>query len=315
MAAVLLVAAGLALLIGACGGGDDEPEPTPIEPTPTAMMPAVDTFRPITAILEEDPLAFFASIPPFERNCLVQVVGTVRFDEIAQGSPIASAEGDLLLGCITGVTAGRFVAGSLINETTLESLSTETLDCMEVEFADLTPSDFVDSIEGLSTDELLVDLSGVSGASLDALLGALFCLNDEERAAVDARLAGEVGDELALTIDQVECLDRELGGEGFSGFIGGGEALPLNLLGTLAVCGVDLSGISGAMPVPAPGGGGTGEEAFGSLTPEQMICLQEAGVVSRLERGDIGLDMLNDLTGCGVDLSELEALAGVGGGG
>ena len=184
----------LLLVLAACGGADNTPEggnpgtaPTPAS-APTERPSA--GFQPITAQLPEDAAAFFAAIPAFERNCLVLAVGTPRFDEIAAGDDPTQDEGERLLGCVSGATAGRIVAGSLINASDLGSLSPDTLDCMAPRFARLTPSDLADDLVALARGDVLKDLSALSGKGLAPLLDGLSCLDDRERAAVNASLGG-----------------------------------------------------------------------------------------------------------------------------
>ena len=255
-----LAAIGLAvaaLLTTACnGGGDDEAAPAEPTPTPTAEPRAADSFQPITADLEQDPLAFFAAIPAFERNCLVQSVGAARFDEIAEGAEPTLEEGEDLLACISGSTAGRFVAGALITQTSLESLTLDTLDCMAPRFVEMTPSDLFDGIAGLSGDGPLSDPSGLFSAALQPVIEALFCLNEEERTAVDAEIAAAGGGDFSLTVGQMECVHESLGGEGLAGVFGGSQTIPLNVFSALADCGVTLGGLSGALPVPSPAAAG-----------------------------------------------------------
>ena len=144
-------------------------------------------------------------------------MGAARFDEIAEGAEPTPEEGEDLLACISGVTAGRFVAGALITQTSLESLTLDTLDCMAPRFAEAAPSDLFDGIASLSGGGPLGDPSGLFSVALEPLLEALFCLNDEERTAVDAEIAAAGGGDFSLTVGQMECVHESLGGRGSRG--------------------------------------------------------------------------------------------------
>ncbi len=308
---VALVA--LTLILGACGGGDEEVTATSIPPT---EVPATDSvahaFQPITADLEEDPLAFFASIPAFERNCLVEAVGQVRFDEIVAGDlNVNDAEGEELLGCISGITFGRVLTGALINETSLESFTVETLDCMETRFSAATPSNFIESFDELSSDDPMSAAFDAADDTMEIVLPAFFCMNDEERGVLDADFAEEAGG-FAPTITQMECMYDSLGDEGLSGLFDS-DTPPLELFSVISECGFDLGGLSGAIPIPTfeiPDVSGLDLTDLDlpegmDLTEEQIACLQDAGILQRIADGDIGLDMLGTLSDCEVEITGL----------
>jgi hypothetical protein len=309
--AVALVA--LTLILGACGGGDEEATATSVAPTavPTAGSVA-HSFQPITADLVEDTLAFIAAIPAFERNCLVEAVGQVRFDEIAAGDlDVTDEEGEELLGCISGVTFGRVLAGGLINETALESFSVATLDCMETRFSAATPSDFVESFEELTGDDPMSTAFDSADDALSVVLPAFFCMNDDERAVLDADFAEEASG-FAPTITQLECMYDSLGDEGLSGLFEG-DTPPLEMFGVISECGFDLGGLSGALPIPTfeiPDISGLDLSELElpeglNLTVEQIACLQDAGILQRIADGDIGFDMLGIVGDCDVDFAGL----------
>lgn len=309
---VALVA--LTVILAACGGGDEEATATSVPPTavPTAVSVA-HSFQPITADLVEDTLAFVASIPAFERNCLVAAVGQVRFDEIVAGDlDVTDEEGEELLGCISGITFGRVLAGGLINETDLESFSVETLDCMETRFSAATPSDFVDSFEELSGDDPISAAFDSADEALSVVLPAFFCMNDDERAVLDAELIGGADGFPSVTITQLECMYDSLGDEGLSGLFEG-DTPPLEIFGALSECGFDLGGLSGALPIPTfeiPDVSGLDlsdlELPEGmDLTEEQIACLQDAGILQRIADGDFGLDILGIVSDCAVEIPAL----------
>jgi hypothetical protein len=319
-----------ALFVGACSS-DKEPATSPTSvPTNT---PEPVAFQPITAGLEENPLAFFAAIPAFERNCLVTTVGQVRFDEITNGDlDLTDEEAEGLLACVSGITFGRVLAGGLINETDLESLSTETLNCMESKFSVVTPSDFVDNFEELAGNENPVGAAFESGGeALDVILPAFFCLGADERGVLDSQIAAEMGEDLggfAPTIAQMECLFGSVGDDGLSGlFSGTGDAPPLEMLSAFSECGFDLGALGGILPIPTfempdlnlpdlsdlsslelPGGM--------VLTTEQIVCLQESGVLEQIVSGEIGLGILGAVAECEVELLGLpsDGLSGLFGG-
>ncbi len=308
---VALVA--LTVILAACGGGDDEATATSVPPTvvPTAATVA-RTFEPITADLEEDPLAFFASIPAFERNCLVEAVGQVRFDEIVAGDlEVSDEEGEELLGCISGITFGRLLTGALINETSLESFTVETLDCMETQFSAATPSDFIENFDELSSDDPMSAAFDAAEDTMGVILPAFFCMNGDERAVLDADFAEQAGG-FAPTITQMECMYESIGDEGLSGLFDS-DAPPLELFSVISECGFDLGGLSGALPIPTfeiPDVSGLDLTDLDlpegmDLTEEQIACLQDAGVLERIADGDIGLDMLGIFGDCEVEFPGL----------
>ena len=309
---VALVA--LTVILAACGGGDEEATATPVPPTvvPTAVSVA-HSFQPITADLVEDTLAFVASIPAFERNCLVAAVGQVRFDEIVAGNlDVTDKEGEELLRCISGITFGRVLAGALINETDLESFSIETLGCMETRFSAATPSDFVDNFAELNVDDPISAVFDSADEALRVVLPAFFCMNDDERAVLDAELIGSADGFPSVTVTQLECMYDSLSDQGLSGLFEG-DTPTLEIFGALSECGFDLGGLSGALPIPTfeiPDVSGLDLSELElpegmDLTEKQIACLQDAGILQRIADGDFGLDILGIISDCEVEIPAL----------
>ena len=317
-ASVLVVLIGI---LGAACAPSEEPTATPAPTVVPTDTPEPEPFRPITADLEAEPLAFFAAISAFERNCLVEAVGQVRFDEITSGMEPTEEEGADLLACLSGVTFGRILAGGLINGTELDSLASTTLDCMEERFAAVTPSDLFGSIEDLAGEDAVTSALETADAAFRVILPAFFCLDEDERRVLDEELAAGLDEGFAPTITQIECVYESIGEDGLAGLFGNdgpsdlfeGDTPLLELFNTLAECGFDVDDFSGTLPIPKDEVSDLDipdlsdlelPEGF-DLTAEQFACLQDAGVIEQITSGEFGLEILSAAAECGVELPGL----------
>ncbi len=208
----------------ACGSGDsstDTQAPT-VAPDPTATPVPTVSSEPITADLDDDPAAFIAALPESERQCLVDTLGEAVFGNLLAGEEPSDEDGRAILGCLSNDTIQRVIVGQVIAQGGIE-LSEATLACVDdrlstVDFLSLGPFFFDDSDDGGED----LDTQQIAEVAL-SLFPAIFCLNDEERAAIGS--AGSGGDDFfgggltGTTIDALECGFDAAGPEGLVSLI------------------------------------------------------------------------------------------------
>jgi hypothetical protein len=192
-----------AILIVAVACSSEDPPPTPVPPTPTPEPTA-----PILVDPETQPLQFLAALPGTERECAVEAAGGIdRAVELLQGEndadPLTRAELEAVGACFSSETVQRVMIGQLDREA--GGLSDATVSCIR------------EQIGGLSAAALFTEDAGPE--SMRSLIGAIFCLNDEERAAVSDGNADYSFAELG-GIDALECVVDTIGPTGLDDLMG-----------------------------------------------------------------------------------------------
>ena len=180
----LLASLAVCLAVTACG------ESEAVSPATPAEAPSLE---PITAQLESEPSAFFEVIPTAERECVVAAWGQTRFDGIVGGAVPTAQESEAASECLSDTTTARMMLGRLLAGA--GELSDATLRCASQRLA-------------------AADLAGIrrpAGGGVASLIQATFCLNAEERTALEA----SGGFALGASIDAFECLANEVGDERF----------------------------------------------------------------------------------------------------
>jgi len=236
---------------------------------------------PISIDPTEDPIGFFAALPESEASCVADAMGgrdqviAILESSVDSGSFWVDAA-DAIDGCISDETVQRVFAGQLDREA--GGLSAATISCIREQTTGLTAA-------GLFAKELEVD-------STISLLKGVFCLNDEERAAVSLNDAdygfGEYGG-----IDALECIVNGVGPTGLTDLVG--------MVSSLATDEIDFSAIADLFPLLVECGTlddsvfeGTG------MTADQLGCLFG-------ELGESGLAFA-DPTAADSDFGDLAAL-------
>ncbi len=327
---ILVLTAAALLLIGACGGSKSEPEPTP-EPTPTPVPET--TFRLITADPETDRAAFEAAIPDAERECLQDRLGEAAYQALFTDEAFSADTPAEVLACLSNKTLGGIIIGqSLAGSAPGAGLavSDETLACMGDR---VKAVDFAGILTAISDDEPGLE-AGLGGFMEFAQV--LFCLNDAERAALEGAMFGGDDGEPIITLDTVECLFNAAGPDGLTalfgiagstdsrdpsgGFFGTG-ASPELIRAFMECGGAEL--LRGAGGFGGTDGGGrrgleldlTPEDL--GITPEQVACLEEAGLDGALDRilrggGARFVGLTEALEQCGIELDPADLLPGGG---
>ncbi len=166
-------------------------------------------------------------------------------------------------------------------------------------------------------------------AAVLSFFPAIFCLNDQERAALEQSDAFSMGG--GITLDQLECFFDALGPAGLGQLMdlteGKATELPAGILPAVMACGIDI--MQGFMPpaepverpTPAEGGGGPsglpGDVSDLPVSDEQLQCLMEelgtdptetspVEMMEAIQSGEMSLlQMMGALSKCGIDMGAL----------
>jgi hypothetical protein len=258
---LVLILLAVVALTAACKSGDDAAEPTtaPVTATSTPVPQPTSTPTPVPAYLdaiainpEEDPEGFLAALPRGEVDCAEKVVGghAQLIDVIADESELDPAEAVALSRCVSKETVQRTFIGAL--EEGAGELSAETEACVlratvNVGFA----SQFTDT--------------PVAGDIVGMFQG-MFCLNDDERAAMETSDSGLMFDAGGPGINELECAFDELG--------------PDKIASTFSTLSAgDISAFDADFFKVAIACGVIDEAQFNEsgMTVEQMACLLDKG--------------------------------------
>ncbi|MDA1095982.1 MAG: hypothetical protein O3B84_01815, partial [Chloroflexi bacterium] len=185
-------------------------------------------------------------------------------------------------------------------------LDADTLACMQVKFAGVDFSGLMMSLGDLSPNSTLNQEFASAGGVFTALLPALFCLDETERAGLDSATGGMMGGG-GPTVDQLECIYGQIGQTGLDQLFQGGIGIPpASVLTAMATCGWIPMPDTESLTMPEI----TMPEGL-SLSPEQIACLQAAigsEAMTRLANRDISLDFIAALQSCGVQLPSIPGL-------
>jgi len=266
----------------ACGGAA-EPTATP-EPTATAVPTATATPVPVAPISIDpiaDPAGFLNALPSDEATCAADALGgRDRVLSMLEGElgdqRLTSSEADALNACLSDDTVRAVFIGQLEREA--GTLSDATIVCIGEKVGGMAAA-------SLFTEEPAADV-------IISTLQGIFCLNDDERAAVSESEYvygfGELGG-----IDAVECVVNGVGPTGL------GE-----LVGLASADEYDFAALGELFPLMIECGA-IDDSEFEELgvSAEQIGC-----VLSEL--GEDGLALF-DPTAAEPDISELTSILGV----
>ena len=260
------------------------PAATPVPPTPTPTPEPTSTPVPLVAISidpTEDPIGFFEALPESEASCVSDAMGgrdqvIAMLESSVDSGSFWVDEADAIDGCISDETVQRVFAGQLDREA--GGLSDATMSCTREQTTGL-------SAAGLFAEELEVD-------SAISLLKGVFCLNDEERAAISLNDADYGFDEYG-GIDALECIVNGVGPTGLTDLISMGSSL--------AADEIDFSAIADLFPLLVECGAldDSDFEETG-MTASQLACLFG-------ELGEAGLSLVDPTAG-EPDVGDLAAL-------
>ena len=222
------------VLLPACSGSTQSPEPTTSAPaaTPTPPpAPAEDVLSPLSLT---DPSAFLSEVSSTEVACILENIDPDRLSLFLTAPDLATdEEAASLIGCMEDETLLRFFLTAILQAT--GPLSAESSGCVRDVFAGVDLA--APMIASVSDPE--------AGAGLMAgFFSTLVCLNEAEFQAAGPAL--ELGN-----IDQqgVQCLFDELGGaEGLVALMDPAAGPPLALFGAVVTCNLELT----ADPVAGP---------------------------------------------------------------
>ncbi len=199
---VFSLLAAVLVIVMACTSAP--PTPTPVPPTPTPVPVRPILFDPATQTYQ-----FMDALPRSEVDCAVQVVGgedrvisllQKDYEDIRLTEPEIEAVG----ACFSSETVRRVIEGQLDREA--GGLSDATVTCIG------------EQIGGLSAAALFTEDAGAD--STIGLIKSIFCLNDEERAAVSTGGVGEFGFADLGGIDALECVVNRTGPTGLEDLMG-----------------------------------------------------------------------------------------------
>ena len=289
----LFAAVSIAMIAAIACGTDDSPDgPVAAAPEPTATPVPTVSSEPITADPNDDPAAFIAALPDAERQCLVDTLGEATFGNLLAGQDATAEDGKAILACVSDNTIQRVIVGQIIGQGGIE-LSDATLACIDdrlstVDYHSIGSMFFDDAldVDGLSADDLDTEL--IAEAAL-SLFPAIFCLNDDERAALGSGGSGDAGED-----------------DFFSGLLTGTTIDALE-------CGFDAAGPEGLISLVSIADEGelTSEAfaVFGAVIAECGALFAESGLLD----GDDGSELLGNLAGelelpDGIAIPDLEGL-------
>jgi hypothetical protein len=238
---------------------------------------------PISIDPTEDPIGFFAALPESEASCVVDAMGgrdqviAILESSVDSGSFWVD-EADAIDGCISDETVQRVFAGQLDREA--GGLSAATISCIREQTTGLTAA-------GLFAKELEVD-------STISLLKGVFCLSDEERAAVALNDA-DYGFSEYGGIDALECIVNGVGPTGLTDLIRLGSSLGASeidlsaiadptaadsdfgdlaaLIAAFDLCGIELDALLDAAELPLD------TSSSGDVTPDPTDQVEATAVI------------------------------------
>ncbi len=232
----LLSCAALSLLVllPACSGSTQSPEPTTSAPAATPTPPPAPAEGVLSPLSLTDPSAFLSEVSSTEVACILENIDPDRLSLFLTAPDLATdEEAASLIGCMEDETLLRFFLSAILQAT--GPLSAESSGCVREVFAGVDLA--APMIASVSDPE--------AGAGLMAgFFSTLVCLNEAEFQAAGPAL--ELGN-----IDQqgVQCLFDELGGaEGLTALMDPAAGPPLALFGAAVTCNLELT----ADPVAAP---------------------------------------------------------------
>lgn len=288
-AAVVMVALFTAIAAGACSTAAPDPTATPaptatptVSPTPTSTPTPI---MPVRVDPEKDPVGFLNSIPANEVECGNKAVGgRDNLIAIISGKMEATdAQATALAKCMSRDTVMRVAVGQI--EIQAGELSDATLSCIAGHAPDIGFDSFLNSQP--------------DPAALAGVLQAVFCLNKDERAALEANASDGGFSFGGAGIDSMECFVNAVG-----------PAKLADALGTLMASG-DSGGSDPAVfqkmlpfmsDILKCGLIPEDEFAESPFTPEQLACLVENG-------GDgFAKFMASSQTGAPPDLAQLASV-------
>jgi hypothetical protein len=274
--------------LAACGSEKPAATPEPTAPPVPTATPAPAPIVPIRIDPEENPEAFLAALPASEVDCASNVVGgrETLVKVIGGDMDLDDAQGLAMAKCVSSQTLVRTIVGTLELESET-NLSDETLQCIADKSANLS---------------LTAMLSGETDpAAMVGMLQSVFCLNSDERAALEMR-SDEFGFD-DVDIDAMECFVNAVGAANSAqavGSLGGAGMLDPAFFDAAVQCGM------------------VSEEdlAESGMTVEQMSCLLKEGgdefaaFLQASQSGglpDLGQlsNLLEAFDACGVDLEQL----------
>lgn len=307
------------------------PEPTPM-PTPTATPAPLPA--PILVDPNEDPRAFFQSIPEEEQQCLTQGLGQTRLDEVLDGAETTEEDNLVMDRCVSQETFARIMVGSFINQ--VGGLSDDTLGCVwgilrDADLKRLFTSDddeaqvlafqaMLDASLCLSDEEAAraAAAAGIEDFPVDGLrclvglvdVESLVAMFSDDQDALSAEIVvgmlecgihilGAEGDNFQYGDEELACLKDVLGAEDLTEFFGEGGDLSLEVITALLECGLETLGTEGV-----DGGIGIG------ITAEDLACVVETLGEEALTEIMAGERLptfgeLLALVGCDLDLEAL----------
>lgn len=275
--------AALAFGLVACGGRETPTAAPPTEPpTPTATpaptaTPTPAPLKPITVNPTTDPTGFLNQLPTSERDCLNQKLGPNGFTSmVQQNSEPSSDQIAALKACLSSNTMARLFVGGMATQAHVE-LSTATLECMN---GHLQGADLASLFTKTGSS------SAISSSTVRAVLPALFCLNQQERTALEqGQGGGGIGN--VGSISALECLYNTLGPDKLAGVIGGGlsgsSTTSPELMGALLNCGSMLPPQASTSSSESPAG------PVGTSTPASNVgtAVFQACLTSRIPPADL----------------------------
>lgn len=286
----LLLTVFAAVALAACSSSE------PSTPTPTPTPTATPTPTPVP-LINVDPVTqtalFISSLPESEVKCAVDAVGETSFEHLIKGDKFSAALTDSqieeVIACVSDETAQTVILSQLAFMA--GGLSDATVACAYEKTA-------------LITAELAFSNSP-EPTELFALFQGIFCLDSEERAALESS-AYEYGFSEAGGIDAMECAI---------------DSIPPTQLGIILEAGsgefADFAMIADLFPNFIECGVITDEMlAETGLTTEQITCLlgemdfeELLGVTTGTGTQDVDpadfLSLLGAFGTCGIDLNDL----------
>lgn len=199
----LLILATFAIVAAACGSEDavDQTPASIIDPgaaTAVAAGSLAAPFVPIRADMDNEPAAFLDAIPEAESKCLEEKWGVERYKAIRSGEERLNDESLDIFQCISGDTWARVITGGLFNE--VGELTVATRACIAEKLSEGNVSDIANRVNDLDREPTQADFAEISIAMISEIIPISFCLNEDERAAMD----GE--SQFGASIDILECL-------------------------------------------------------------------------------------------------------------
>jgi hypothetical protein len=275
---IILLAITAVLAVAIACSSTPKPTATPVPPTSTPEPTATPTPVPVAPI-EIDPLAspaeFFDAIPASEAACITDALGgrdrVLAMLESDLGSEkLTQAEADGLDACLSDETVQAVFVGQLAREA--GGLSDATIVCIG------------EQIGGMSAAALFTETPAAD--SIISSMKGVFCLGNEERAAISASGAaygfGELGG-----IDAIECVVNGVGPTGLE-----------DLMALASAEGPDFEALGELMPLMIECGA-VEDSQFEELgvSAEQVGCIL----------GEMGEDALSlfDPTAAEPDISQL----------